>query len=255
MRNWLNILGIMAMTCAAQAGYAGYELTTLLGTPNHDMPFVRETVKNEVALVPGANFADLTTGVIYFAAKNGTAELQSIQIFAESGAAKLADVRKAIDMASANSAIVFAPITGTETEEMCTAMAEKKDTVFLVSFGSDGYNLSPLFTHCSAKNILFVTVLNEQLTGLDDFATYGPLVRLAVPGMSLTAPVDRERNVSFMSDGFGMAVAAGQMSALLRREPTLKGAALIAKFLAEAESMPSLMGKVTGAKAITRFER
>lgn len=255
MRNWLKILVTVATACAAQVGYAGYELTTLLGTPNHDMPFVRETVKNEMALVPGNNFTDLTTGVIYFASRNGTAALQSIQIFADSGAAKLADVRKAIDLASASSAIVFAPITGTETEEMCAAMAEKKDTAFLVSFGTDGYNLSPLYTKCSAKNILFVTVLNEQLTGLDDFATYGPLVRLAVPGMTLTAPVDKDRNVSFLSDGFGMAIAAGQMSALLRQNSELKGAALISRFLAEAESMPSLVGKVTGAKAIVRFEK
>jgi hypothetical protein len=255
MKTWLKILVTIASACAAEAGYANYELTTLLGTPNHDMPFVRETVKNEVALVPGNNFTDFTTGVIYFAARNGTAELQSIQIFGESGGAKLADLQSAVEIASGNSAIVFAPITGSETEEMCAAMAKKKDTAFLVSFGSDGYNLSPLFTECAAKNILFVTVLNEGLTGLDDFATYGPLVRLAVPGMSLTAPVDGERSVSFRSDGFGMAVAAGQMSALLRKRPELKGAALISKFLAEAETLPSLAGKVTGAKAITRFER
>ncbi|MGZ3695340.1 MAG: hypothetical protein ACXWQO_14580 [Bdellovibrionota bacterium] len=244
----------VALLCSSATGFAAtYELTTLLGTPNQDMPFVRDAVKNHVEMVPGNNIADFTTGVIYFASKNGTESVQTIQIFQEGGNTTLSDVGKAIDLASANSAIVLAPITGSEVEEMCGMMMKKKDTAFLVTFGADGYNLSPLYTHCSSKNILFVTTLNKELTGLGDFTTYGPLVRLAVPGMDLMAPVDKDRRVSFLSDGFGMAVAAGQLSELSRKDPSLKGAALLAKFLEQADTLPSLQGKVAGSKAILRF--
>jgi hypothetical protein len=88
-----------------------------------------------------------------------------------------------------------------------------------------------------------------------DYASYGPLVRFAVPGMDLSAPVDGDRRVSYLSDGFGMAVAAGQLSAITRKSLELKGAALIAHFLSETEELPVLRGKVTGAKAIRKFER
>jgi hypothetical protein len=164
-------------------------------------------------------------------------------------------VYAAIDIASKNSALVLAPLGGDGIEELCVKMAEKSDTVFLVTLGNVGYNLSPLFTRCAAKNILFVTVLNSELSGLGEFASYGPLVRLAVPGMELSAPVDGDRRVSFLSDGFGMAVAAGKIAALFRKMPELKGAALLTQFLAETEELSSLRGKVTGAKAILRFEK
>jgi hypothetical protein len=89
---------------------------------------------------------------------------------------------------------------------------------------------------------------------LGEYASYGPLVRLAVPGMSLTAPVAPERYASYLSDAFGMAVAAGKLSEFSRKNPSLKGADLISQFLGEADYLPALRGKITGAKAILRFE-
>ncbi len=260
MKNLMSLrifsICFLSFLCAAGAkAETIYELAMLLGTGNQQMPFVQEVVKNHVALVPGNNFSDFTTGVLYFSWKNGAQSAQTIQVLQEGGNASLADVYTAIDIASRDSAIVLAPLSGDGVEEMCTRMAEKTETAFLVTLGSIGYTLSPFFTKCAARNILFVTILNSELTGLADFASYGPLVRLAVPGVDLSAPVDGERRVSFLSDGFGMAVAAGKLAAFMRKNPTLKGAALLKQFLAEAEYLPSLKGRVTGAKAILRFEK
>lgn len=232
-----------------------YDIATLLGTPNEKMPFVQEVVKSHLPLVEGSNFADFTTGVLYFSWRNGVRSAQTIQIFQEQGNATLADVLKAIDIASQNSPIVLAPLSGTGFEEMCEKMAEKSNTAFLISLGGVGYTLSPFYTKCASRNILFVTVLNPELTGLGEFASFGPLVRLAVPGMDLSAPVDTNRTASFLSDGFGMAVAAGKLAIFSRQNPELRGAALISQFLAAAEVLPSLRGKITGAKAILHFEK
>lgn len=134
-------------------------------------------------------------------------------------------------------------------------MAEKPDTAFLVTLGEPGYTLSPLFTHCAARNILFVTTLNPELTGLGEYSSYGPLVRLATPGVDLEAPVAPGRTASFLSDAFGMGVAAGQLAETHRKNPNLKGAALLSAFLASEPVLESLRGKVTGAKAVLKFEK
>jgi len=232
-----------------------FELTTLLGSANDRMPFVQEIVKDRVALAPGANFVDYTTGVLYFAWRNGVNSARTVQVLRDAGNANLADVLAGIELASKDSAVVLAPLSGDGVEEMCAKMAERTDTAFLITLGDVGYTLSPFFTKCASRNILFVTVLDGDLTGLGEYASYGPLVRLAVPGMDLSAPVDGDRRVSFLSDGFGMAIAAGQIAALSRSRPELRGAALLAEFLKQAEELPALRGKVTGAKAIRRFEK
>ncbi len=224
-----------------------FELTTLLGTGNARMPFVQEVVKNHVALVPGNNLADFTTGVLYFSWRNGAKAIQTIQVLQEGGNATLADVLAAIDLASKESAVVLAPLSGDGMEEMCSRMADKTDTAFLITFGEPGYTLSPLYTKCASRNILFVTVLNPRLTDLGDFASYGPLVRLAVPGMDLTAPVDGDRRVSYLSDGFGMAVAAGKLADFQRRNPLLKGAALLTGFLAGIGKINAIPAKPRSA--------
>jgi|GEM_PF-5651553 len=258
MKNFINLKALLLSITAfssASAQALPYDVSLLMGTGNPEMSFVREAVKNHVALVPGNNVVDFTTGVTYFAWKNGAQSVQTMQIIQESGAATLDDVVKAIDIASETSAIVVAPLAGSRTEDLCTKMSEKPETAFLITLGEAGYNLSPFFTKCASRNILFVTVLNPELTGLGEFASYGPLVRLAVPGMTLSAPVAPGRRVSFLSDAFGMAVAAGKMSDFARKNPSLKGAALIAQFLAGEEVLPSLRGKITGARAIVRFEQ
>ncbi len=248
----LSLIGSFSATSA----YAlPYDVSLLMGTANPEMSFVRDAVKNHVALVPGSSFEDITTGVTYFAWKNGAQAIQTIQVLQGEGYATLEDVIAAIDIASESSPVVIAPLAGSRVEEMCSKMAEKPDTTFLITLGETGYTLSPFFTKCASRNILFVTVLNQELTGLGEFASYGPLVRLAVPGMSLSAPVAPGRTASYLSDVFGMSVAAGKISEFSRKNPSLKGAQLLNQFLAEAELLPALRGKITGAKAITRFEQ
>ncbi|HEY8278789.1 MAG TPA: hypothetical protein VIH99_04155 [Bdellovibrionota bacterium] len=257
MKNfWKLTVGVLSLLKAASAqANPAYELSTLLGTPNNSMPYVQEMLKSHVGLVPGMNFTDYTTGVLYFASRNGTQSAQTIQVLQEGGNASLSDVTQAIEMASASSKIVLAPLSGDGVEEMCARMYLKPDTAFLVTLGDVGYTFSPFNTKCAARNILFVTVLNEELSDLGEFASFGPLVRLAVPGMDLSAPVDGDRRVSYLSDGFGMAVAAGKMSEISRRRPELKGAELIRQLIEEAEVLPILRGRVTGARAIRNFTR
>lgn len=252
---FLPILAALAWSVSARAAARPYEMSTLLGSANAQMPFVQGLVKKRVDLVHADNFEDLTTGVLYFASRNGLETAETIQVFRDGGNATLTDIEAAIDIASRDSAIVFAPISGDGVEAMCTKMAQKADTAFLVTLGEPGYTLSPLDTRCASRNILFVTTLNADLTGLGDYASYGPLVRLATPGMDLEAPVAPDRKASFLSDAFGMAVAAGELAQAKRRYPELDGAALISRFLAEAETLPSLRGKIPGAKAILKFAK
>lgn len=253
---FVQLLMILAALPAATAEAKPFEVATLLGSPNMDLPWVQSAVKNQVLLTPGQTWMDITTGVVYFASRNGAESVQTIQVVREEGNARLADVFSAIDIAARDSAIVVAPLAGDKQEEMCEKMAEKTDTAFLIALGERGYTLSPLFTKCASRNILFVTVLNPEGTGLAEFATYGPLVRLAAPGRELEAPVDRDgRKVSYLSDIFGMSVAAGQLSALARKSPDLSGAALIQAFLQEQPVLETLRGKIPGARAILKYEK
>lgn len=254
--NHLRIVFSLACFMFASSAHAlTYDVSLLMGTGNLEMSFVREAVKNHVVLAPGVNFQDITTGVTYFAWKNGAESVQTIQVLREDGSAAMADVVRGIDIASESSAVVIAPLAGSRAEEMCAKMYEKQETVFLITLGELGYTLSPFHTKCASRNILFVTVLNRELTGLGEYASYGPLVRLAVPGMDLSAPVAPGRSASYLSDAFGMAVAAGKISEFSRRNPSLKGADLLGQFLEASDYLPPLRGKVTGARAILRFEQ
>lgn len=251
---FLLLGGLVAF--GVQASAYSYELSTLMGTSNERMPFVRETVKDFVSFVPGVNARDYTTGTIYFGWRNGVESVQSIQILNDRGSSTAEILMKGIDIAGASSAIVLVPVGGGNFEMFCRRMAEKSDTVFvalMLAAKPHGGEMSPA---CAAGNILLIAGLNADLASLGPSEPFGPALRLAVPTMDLSAPVDDGVTYAFANRSFGMAIAAGKLARTLRAHPELRGAALVARFLEdETEVVPALIGKVAGGRAITRFER
>ncbi len=58
---------LVALMMAGNAYALPYDVSLIMGAANPEMPFVREVVKNHVALVPGNSVEDFSTGVAYFA--------------------------------------------------------------------------------------------------------------------------------------------------------------------------------------------
>lgn len=242
---------------AASAHAATHELATIAGTPNTDRPFVAKILKNFVGMVPGVNETDYTTGLFYFAERNGAEAVQAIQILNERGNATKVDFAVSLDLAAKDSAIVLATVGGGSPAAACEQAASNPHTVYLFSAAM----LNPtdpreMIGPCRAKNILFVTALNAGLNDVGEYSPRGALVRLAVPAMRLTAPVDENRSITYQSVGFGMAMAAGKMTETLREYPFLKGPALIERFLrTKTARLGSLKGKVAGERALLRFNQ
>lgn len=229
-----------------------FEISTIIGSSNPKMPFVEQVVKEEVKLVPGYAQPDYTTGAIYFAWRNGAQSIQAIQAISDEGSATEENFLRAIDISAANSAIALSALGGGNMEGMCARMARHPDTVFLMPGGSDGsFDDGSNKPSCFARNILFVNGLNSTLTDLAVNQNYGTLSRAAIPYTNLSAPVDDGRSIKYTSKAFGMGMVAGKMAQLLREDPSLKGAALIDRFLGEKTVyLRTLEGKIAGARAL-----
>ncbi len=255
MKTTILVLSFL-VACGAQASVPAYEVSILMGTGNDRMTFVRETVKDFVSFVPGANASEYTTGTIYFGWRNGIQSVQSIQILDNRGSSTGSLLMKGLELGAAASAIVLVPVGGGNFDIFCRRMAEKTETVFLVLMAVAHPRGGELSTSCGAGNILLVAGLNADLSDLGRFEAFGPALRLAIPAMNLSAPVDEGVSYSFANHSFGMAIAAGKMARLLRAQPGLRGAALVTRFLEEeTDVLPALAGKVAGGRALTRFER
>lgn len=246
------IIFFLAFAAAgARAAAPAYDLSTLMGTANERMPFVREVVKDYLSFVPGMNARAYTTGTLYFGWRNGVRSVHTIQILDDRGGSSSVTLARAIDAAAKSSAVVLIPVGGGDFGAFCRQMAEKNATVFLLPMIAVG--ASP---ECTAGNILTVSGLNAALSDLDSREPYGAALRLAIPVMNLSAPVGEGENYAFTNRSFGMAIAAGKIAQVSRRNPELRGAALVDRFLAEeTEVLPALEGKVAGGRALTRFER
>ena len=254
----MKIFFVFALALFSGTAHAyQYEVSTMIGSPNEQMPFVQEIVKNNVALVPGKTQRDYTTATVYFAWKNGVQSLQSIQLIGEDGSASSVNFHSAIEIAATNSAIVQSAVGGGDMQSACLRMAAKPDTAFLMPIGSDGSRDDSFDAPaCMASNILFVAGLNAELTDLASNQSFGDKARLAVPYVNLSAPVDESRSVRYTSKSFGLGMVAGKMAQVLREFPRLRGAALIKKFLElKTAHLSSLEGKVSGARALLDFEK
>ncbi|MGE3262055.1 MAG: hypothetical protein AB7K68_09770 [Bacteriovoracia bacterium] len=247
---------LFALFLANSAQAATYELATIAGTPNANLPFVAKILKKFVGMVPGANETDYTTGLFYFAERNGTETAQAIQILNERGNATKVDFAVSLDVAK-NSAIVLATVGGGSPAAACERAASNPHTAYLFSAAMLNPNdPRDMNGPCRAKNILFVTSLNANLTDVGEYSPVGSLVRLAVPAMRLSAPVDEKRSVTYQSVGFGMAMAAGKMAKTLREYPFLEGSALVERFLrTKTARLGSLKGKVAGERALLQFNQ
>ena len=105
---WFLFFSIVCCNVAFAGGKV-HEVSTLLGAPNREMPFVQSLLKNTVMLSPDSAYGDLTTGVFYFLWKNGAESVQAFEVLKDSGNAVLSDVFIALDATSENSSIVLAP--------------------------------------------------------------------------------------------------------------------------------------------------
>jgi hypothetical protein len=241
------LLSLLLLSPSAHA--ESFELSSIAGLPNSSQDFVARILKRSVSFVSGANELDYSTGLFYFAERNGTQNAQAIQVINERGNGTLLDLNRAIDLAAATSKVVLIPIGGGSQNQICERAAATPRTVFL--FSANALNEQSENGPCRAKNLLFVTALNAALDDAGEYSKTGALVRLAVPSMNLKAPVEGTRSISLHSLGFGMAMAAGKISETSRAYPQLWGSALIDRFLnTKTDTLASLRGKVVGERAL-----
>jgi hypothetical protein len=243
---------VFALVFCFSAHAAQFEISTLAGSANPNMDFVRDTVKRQVKLVPGHSLVDHTTAMVYFASRNGAQSIQTVQNLSDQGSGTTENLIRAVDLAARSSVIVLNVAGGGDMEYVCARMRMYPNTVFLSPGGSNAsYENGADKPSCYAPNIVFVNGLNRDLTDLAGNQNFGPLARLAVPYVSLSAPVGEDRSITFSSKAFGMAMAAGKMAELHREDASLTGAALIDRFFGEKTSyLRTLERKIAGARAL-----
>lgn len=246
------LLALLALSPLLAQAAPSYELSVVAGSPNTAQESVSRILKNSVEIAKGENEQDYTTGLFYFADRNGAQAAQAILLINERGTATTFDFFHAIDIGAVSSKIVLVPLGGGSPDPVCKRAAGTPRTVFL--FAANALMEENENGPCRAKNILFITALNKDLSDVSPVQKTGPLVRLAVPAVNLKAPATR--TIILQSTGFGMAMAAGKLAETSREHPQLWGAALIERFLnTKADRLSALRGKVVGERALLHFNQ
>lgn len=253
----LNNLIIFAATflLSAPSFAGGTEVAILADFPNSKLSFVKDTLKERIdLLLNAAPESDYATGMIYFASRNGVKEASAIRVLSPEGSTTMELYHRALEIGSLRAPIVISPIGGGSTAETCALAARFSDTAFVMVTTSDATQ-DRGERECFAPNLLFVAGLNGQLTDLAENQSYGGKIGLAVPYKSLEFPVEEGRTTKYSSKAMGMSMVAGKMAELLRVEPSLRGAALIRRFMElRTVVLPSLERKVRGARALVDVE-
>lgn len=244
----------LASAIFAQAHELPADLATVGAFAPSDLPFVRETVVERLDLLkePGQGH-DLMTGITYFAARNGVGKISAIRVMTDQGSAETNDYFAGLRLAATRAPIVLSPLGGKDTDKVCELVAQFPATAFLFVAGGDA-SQDPAEMPCFASNIMFVTGLNLMRTDLASFSNFGGKIRLAVPAVQLRFPVSEGKTEVFSSRSLGLAMAAGKMNLMLKEYPYLRGGALIQRFLDGLPQLPSLQGKVIGARALLDTE-
>ena len=232
------------------------EVAIILGGFNEKMDFARKVVKSVSTIEKNFGLIDYTTGAIYYSYKNGASSIHIVKVAQDNGQISgVTAVIAAIDSAAHHSKVVVFPFGGSQMEQICNHMSLYSETVFLLVSGVLAGHPSPSESNCNSSNILIVAGLNSQLEDVSPRENTGSYVRLAAPSMNFKAPVDENRFYTYNNRTFGLSIVAGKMSSVLREKPSLSGSTLIDDFLENAtQVLPKLVGKVKGARAVTRFE-
>lgn len=231
------------------------EVAIVLSLPDANQSFVSDILKESLELAPGVPDNDLkhfATGGYYFLSKNGAQSAVAVQVLASSESAlSNSDVTSGLKVAAEKAAIVINPF-GPMSESLCSAMKAHSDVVFLFGIGSGaGRADSKSYPSCASKNILVVAGLNAALNDLALNQTQSDLIRVSGPYADLKAVGLNGQPLKMSSRYFTMSFVAGKLANLLRKNPSLKGAALVDKFLKdETVELPNLVGKVGETRAL-----
>lgn len=207
----------------------GSEIATVMGKPSDNI--AKGMIEREFDLVDETNVHDNSTWVYSLLKKEGV--LSTTAVYVLSGdLATTDDFVQGLKLASAHAPVVTTNL-GSIDWKSCPTMAAHPNTAFVVIAGNEARELEPksdLYLGCSAKNILFVTALDQKNDTLMPASNYGPLVRLAAPGNSIEVEDDTGKQLVSGSTP-AVSLVAARLAIFARENPTLMGKDLIDEFL------------------------
>lgn len=225
-------------------------VTLVSGRPDFRLTFVRNTVVDGYAYVSPAE-VNRTTQELSILVRRGIQRVSMGEVVYSDNSARSSDVYRALQFGASRSPVVaFALSSGSQqNNSTCRFMSQFTNTVF-VTVGPNFRDSLPEL-ECLAANILRITSLNADQSDLTEYAPKGETVRLAAP--SYRIPTIGQGGYHSELSGLSPAVmiVAAELAKFYNMNPQLKGAALIDLFLeTQSTVLPSLEGKVVGAKAL-----
>jgi hypothetical protein len=227
------------------------EIAMIAGAPDPRLDFVERTVEDIFVVGEGSTPSDqdYSTRTVSILAARQVTSITAFDVL-RNGMTSLRTVADALTGATASSKIVLLTVGG-QNESLCALMAALPDTAFVWVAGHSATRIDPnVEPSCAAENILRVAPLNAEQDDLIPSSNFGATIRLAARSLSVPS-VGLGGVVRDASPGSAAsAIAAVALVETANRYPDLRGSELIAKLLDSALQLPSLEGKVEGARAL-----
>lgn len=238
----------LAAACAAFAAHADindtYEITTILGQPAEEMPFVNKILKERVDFGQYSRFeVENSTEIYSLLFRRGVNVAFNIESLAEGGGFRLNTLSAAVGVGAAHAPVVFTS-HGPLEEDLCSGMMAHGDSVLVAPAGSSGLDLTAhAHPRCQRGNVLIVAALRPEGDALDKVSNFGELVHLAAPALQEVTGADGRTSTQFKAF-FAAALVAADL-AVYARSTTLRGEELLKKFFEERTRLvPALAPKV-----------
>lgn len=177
--------------------------------------------------------------------ENGISKIASIQTTVN-GTTLREVFLSSLKWAAEQAPVVFSNL-GPIDEALCRELSKFQNVVFVLTAGNDAMELKPEDApSCMVSHIILVASMNESRGQLTSFSNWGLRVTLAGPTEISLAPPSTAATAS----------VAARLAAYAKSKTDLKGSDLALAFLRDnTVTLPSLMGKVQGGRALKEADR
>lgn len=241
------ILRLALFAALASTNLWAHEIATIGGHPDARLEFGQRIIKDyESYTNDNATAAEYGSHMYSILDRRGVSGAVSYQILFPNGNSTSALVMRSFKDAVKNAGIVLFAM-GPKDLTLCNFMSAQKDTAFVVVA-----EMNAPYT-CKADNIVAVVGLNSDLKTVPDYGRSNPdmLPEVAAPAMNIRVIGNGGYVERVSNQMVSTAFVAADMAAVAKQFPTLKGAALVAKFYeTKTVSEPGLDGFVVAGRRL-----
>lgn len=255
----MKSIPVLLLSLGVSAIAGASEIATLLGRPDATQDFVQRTLKESLSV--DAGYADPevehSTHTFSLLDRGGVREITNVEVLSLPGVSTRDLVVQGLRSGARKAGVVLAPLGptyGSSAGALCAAL-DNSDTVYVFPAGNEAQSLDSRVAEnpdCFRENVIRVAALDEAGVGLAFFSNFGKQVEVAAPGTKIPVVGPGGEMTAITGSSLASTLVAARLVDFARQHSDLRGAPLARAFLAaETQALPSLEGKIAGARALS----